>query len=405
MTTVHAFTGDQMVLDGPHRKGDLRRARAAAVNIVPNSTGAAKAIGLVIPELNGKLIGSAQRVPVPTGSTTILVAVVKGKDVTVEGINAAMKAASSASFGYTEEPLVSSDIIGITYGSLFDATQTMVTKIDDDTYQVQVVSWYDNENSYNIGSAELDSVVSRSIREIDLNWASGSVTVKPYNGDQLILRESEGNSEAKRLRWKVENGKLTIHECKSGLFIKESLKKTLELLIPEGLTALDKLECDSASATLQIEDLTVTELSVDTASGNVTLKNCRAEMMDVDAASADFHAENCTLGEVSVDSASGSATLSGSICTVDMDTVSGRLSVETSVTPREVSMEAVSGSCTLVLPKDAGFTLKQDGVSSKVNVEGFTVSMQDKTYICGDGAAEISFEGVSGDVTIRAAEK
>ena len=148
MTTVHAFTGDQMVLDGPHRKGDLRRARAAAVNIVPNSTGAAKAIGLVIPELNGKLIGSAQRVPVPTGSTTILVAVVKGKDITVEGINAAMKAASSASFGYTEEQLVSSDIIGITYGSLFDATQTMVAKIDDDTYQVQVVAWYDNENSY-----------------------------------------------------------------------------------------------------------------------------------------------------------------------------------------------------------------------------------------------------------------
>ncbi len=148
MTTVHAFTGDQMVLDGPHRKGDLRRARAAAVNIVPNSTGAAKAIGLVIPELNGKLIGSAQRVPVPTGSTTLLVAVVKGKDITKEGINAAMKAASSASFGYTEEQLVSSDIIGITEGSLFDATQTMVAKIDDDTYQVQVVSWYDNENSY-----------------------------------------------------------------------------------------------------------------------------------------------------------------------------------------------------------------------------------------------------------------
>ena len=135
MTTVHAFTGDQMVLDGPHRKGDLRRARAAAVNIVPNSTGAAKAIGLVIPELNGKLIGSAQRVPVPTGSTTLLVAVVKGENVTVVGINAAM-------------PLVSSDIIGITYGSLFDATQTMVTEIGDGLYQVQVVSWYDNENSY-----------------------------------------------------------------------------------------------------------------------------------------------------------------------------------------------------------------------------------------------------------------
>ena len=148
MTTVHAYTGDQMILDGPHRKGDLRRARAGAANIVPNSTGAAKAIGLVIPELNGKLIGSAQRVPVPTGSTTILVAVVKGKDVTVDSINAAMKAASSASFGYNTDPIVSSDVIGITYGSLFDATQTMVTKIDDDTYQVQVVSWYDNENSY-----------------------------------------------------------------------------------------------------------------------------------------------------------------------------------------------------------------------------------------------------------------
>ncbi|MGN0468791.1 MAG: type I glyceraldehyde-3-phosphate dehydrogenase [Acutalibacteraceae bacterium] len=148
MTTVHAYTGDQMILDGPQRKGDLRRARAGAQNIVPNSTGAAKAIGLVIPELNGKLIGSAQRVPVPTGSTTILVAVVKGKDVTPDSINAAMKAAASESFGYNEDQIVSSDVIGMRYGSLFDATQTMVTKIDDDTYQVQVVSWYDNENSY-----------------------------------------------------------------------------------------------------------------------------------------------------------------------------------------------------------------------------------------------------------------
>ena len=148
MTTVHAYTGDQMILDGPHRKGDLRRARAGAQNIVPNSTGAAKAIGLVIPELNGKLIGSAQRVPTCTGSTTILVAVVKGTDVTVESVNAAMKAASSASFGYNEEDIVSSDVIGMRYGSLFDATQTMVAKIDEETYQVQVVAWYDNENSY-----------------------------------------------------------------------------------------------------------------------------------------------------------------------------------------------------------------------------------------------------------------
>ena len=148
MSTIHAYTGDQMILDGPHRKGDLRRARAGAANIVPNSTGAAKAIGLVIPELNGKLIGAAQRVPTPTGSTTLLHAVVKGTDVTVEGINAAMKAAANESFGYTEEKLVSSDIVGMRFGSLFDANQTMVAKIDEDTYQVQVVSWYDNENSY-----------------------------------------------------------------------------------------------------------------------------------------------------------------------------------------------------------------------------------------------------------------
>ena len=148
MSTIHAYTGDQMILDGPHRKGDLRRARAGAANIVPNSTGAAKAIGLVIPELNGKLIGSAQRVPVPTGSTTILTAVVKGADVTKEGINAAMKAAASESFGYNEDQIVSSDVIGMRYGSLFDATQTMVSKVGDDLYQVQVVSWYDNENSY-----------------------------------------------------------------------------------------------------------------------------------------------------------------------------------------------------------------------------------------------------------------
>ena len=148
MSTIHAYTGDQMILDGPHRKGDLRRARAGAANIVPNSTGAAKAIGLVIPELNGKLIGSAQRVPVTTGSTTILTAVVKGHDVTVEGINAAMKAAASESFGYNEDSIVSSDVIGMRYGSLFDATQTMVAKVGEDLYQVQVVSWYDNENSY-----------------------------------------------------------------------------------------------------------------------------------------------------------------------------------------------------------------------------------------------------------------
>ena len=147
MSSIHAYTGDQMILDGPHRKGDLRRARAGAANIVPNSTGAAKAIGLVIPELNGKLIGSAQRVPVPTGSTTILTAVVEG-EVTVDQINAAMKAAASESFGYNEEPIVSSDVIGMRYGSLFDSTQTMVMPLGNGLSEVQVVAWYDNENSY-----------------------------------------------------------------------------------------------------------------------------------------------------------------------------------------------------------------------------------------------------------------
>ena len=150
MTTIHAYTGDQMLLDGPHRKGYLRRARAGAVNIVPNSTGAAKAIGLVIPELSGRLIGSAQRVPVPSGSITILDATLKDEteSVSVEGINAAMKAAASQSFGYTEEELVSSDIIGMEYGSLFDATQTLAQRCGTKIYEVRVVAWYDNENSY-----------------------------------------------------------------------------------------------------------------------------------------------------------------------------------------------------------------------------------------------------------------
>ena len=150
MTTIHAYTGDQMILDGPHKKGDLRRARAGAINIVPNSTGAAKAIGLVIPELDGRLIGSAQRVPVASGSITILDATLKDEteSVTVEGINAAMKAAANESFGYTEEELVSSDVIGMEYGSLFDATQTLAQRCGTKIYEVRVVSWYDNENSY-----------------------------------------------------------------------------------------------------------------------------------------------------------------------------------------------------------------------------------------------------------------
>ena len=150
MTTIHAYTGDQMILDGPHKKNNFRRARAGAINIVPNSTGAAKAIGLVIPELDGKLKGSAQRVPVPTGSTTILTAVLKDstETVTLEGVNNAMKAAASESFGYNEEEIVSSDIIGMSYGSLFDATQTFVERSGTGVFEVQVVSWYDNEMSY-----------------------------------------------------------------------------------------------------------------------------------------------------------------------------------------------------------------------------------------------------------------
>lgn len=146
MTTIHAYTNDQNTLDGPHKKGDLRRARAAAENIVPNTTGAAKAIGLVIPELAGKLDGAAQRVPVCTGSITELVCVLD-KNTSVEEVNAAMKAASNESFGYTEEPLVSSDIVGISYGSLFDATLTKVMEVNGKQL-VKTVAWYDNEMSY-----------------------------------------------------------------------------------------------------------------------------------------------------------------------------------------------------------------------------------------------------------------
>ena len=150
MTTIHAYTGDQMILDGPHRKGDFRRARAGAMNIVPNSTGAAKAIGLVIPELAGKLIGSAQRVPVPSGSITILDATLKDEteSVSVEGLNEAMKKEANESFGYTEEQIVSSDVIGMSYGSLFDATQTLAQRCGTKIYEVRVVAWYDNEMSY-----------------------------------------------------------------------------------------------------------------------------------------------------------------------------------------------------------------------------------------------------------------
>ena len=150
MTTIHAYTGDQMILDGPHRKGDFRRARAGAVNIVPNSTGAAKAIGLVIPELAGKLIGSAQRVPVPSGSITILDPTLKDETetVSVEGLNEAMKKEANESFGYTEEQIVSSDVIGMSYGSLFDATQTLAQRCGTKIYEVRVVAWYDNEMSY-----------------------------------------------------------------------------------------------------------------------------------------------------------------------------------------------------------------------------------------------------------------
>lgn len=150
MTTIHAYTGDQMLLDGPHRKGDLRRARSGAVNIVPTSSGAASAIGLVIPELDGKLIGSAQRVPVPSGSITILDATLKDEtdSVSVEGINRAMKEASNESFGYNEEEIVSSDVIGMSYGSLFDATETLAQKCGTHIYEVRIVAWYDNEMSY-----------------------------------------------------------------------------------------------------------------------------------------------------------------------------------------------------------------------------------------------------------------
>ena len=191
MATIHAYTGDQMILDGPQRKGDKRRSRAGAVNIVPNSTGAAKAIGLVIPELNGKLIGAAQRVPVPTGSTTLLFAVVESdKEVTVDSINAAMKAASDPeTFGYNEDQIVSTDIVGMTYGSLFDATQTMVQDLGDGQYLVQVVSWYDNENSYT-------SQMVRTIKYFE-KFVAYSGTFPASRGREAPIASARGADEAR----------------------------------------------------------------------------------------------------------------------------------------------------------------------------------------------------------------
>lgn len=257
-----------------------------------------------------------------------------------------------------------------------------------------------DESNYSIGSAELTDTV----REIDLNWASGNVTVKAYDGTTVVLRETERSAASERLRWKLENGKLTVHEHKSGLSVK-TLNKSLELLIPEKQAkTLAKLEVDGASARVYLENLTVQELEIDTASGNVELQGCETQKLGIDSASGDCKTTDCVLGEFSMDSASGSAKLHGSVRELNMDTASGNLTVETDKTPEKVEVDTVSGDTLLTLPADASFTLKQSGVSGDVKIEGFAATVSGKTYVCGDGSAEFKFESVSGDVTVRAAQ-
>lgn len=257
-----------------------------------------------------------------------------------------------------------------------------------------------DESDYSIGSTEL----TETVREIDLNWASGNVTVKPYTGTTVILRETERSAASERLRWKLENGKLTIHEHKSGLSVK-TLNKSLELLLPEGQAkTLAKLEIDGASARVVLEGLTVQEIGIDTASGNAELKNCEVQKLDVDSASGNCKTTDCVIGEFSMDSASGSANLQGSVREMEMDTASGALTAQLRATPEKIDVDTVSGDVVLTLPADAGFTLKQSSVSGEVKIEGFAASINGKTYLCGNGTSEFKFESVSGDFTVRAAE-
>lgn len=255
-----------------------------------------------------------------------------------------------------------------------------------------------DESDYSIGSTELTDTV----REIDLNWTSGDVTVKSYTGTTVVVRETERSAASERLRWKLENGKLTIHEHKSGLSVK-SLDKSLELLLPEKQAkALVKIEIDGASARAVLENLNVQEVELDTASGNSELKNCEIRKLDVDSASGDCKVTDCRIDEFSMDSTSGAASLKGSVRELEMDTASGNLTAELTAAPEKMKVDSVSGDVEVRLPSDAGFTLKLSSVSGDVRIDGFAASISGKTYVCGDGASEFDFESVSGDVTVRA---
>lgn len=299
-------------------------------------------------------------------------------------------------------------LIGILAGAL--VTKDVFTSLGDvsDAFPLVVsLGEYYNDAEYAAGEKGTDdhaeTQVTGAVREIEIHWASGSVSVKPYEGDTIVLRETTMSREADRLRWKLRDGKLEIRERKSGAVTK-SLRKTLEILLPVALAdSLEKVELDLTSAEAYAEHLAVREMELDTASGNITLTKCSIGKLDVDSASGSCTAEGCTIEEVSMDSASGNANITGSIRRVNMDTASGRLTLVSDITPQKIEVDAVSGDCDLTIPADAGFTLKQDGVSSRLNIEGFAFRKQDKEYVCGDGAAEFSVEAVSGDVTIRAA--
>ena len=262
---------------------------------------------------------------------------------------------------------------------------------------------YKDGESYSTGSARL----TEQVRELEIHWPYGSVTVQPYEGSEVVIREAEPQNESLRLRYRLANGKLTVYEFKSGYRIgpTDAGQKSLEVLFPaQQASSLRKIEISGASSGIHVEAVEAEKMELDTASGNVAVRNCKIGELEVDSASGGCLVEDSVLGGFSVGSASGAAKLTGSVREVEMDSTSGGLTIHTKTAPRKVEFETISGDCELFLPVDTGFTVEKDGISSDLNIEGFAVMTVGKNIVCGDGAAEFSFDCVSGDVTIRAAQ-
>ena len=263
---------------------------------------------------------------------------------------------------------------------------------------------YKDGESYSTGSARL----TEQVRELEIHWPYGSVTVQPYEGSEVVIREAEPQNESLRLRYRLANGKLTVYEFKSGYRIgpTDAGQKSLEVLFPaQQASSLWKIEISGASSGIHVEAVEAEKMELDTASGNVAVRNCKIGELEVDSASGGCLVEDSVLGGFSVGSASGAAKLTGSVREVEMDSTSGGLTIHTKTAPRKVEFETISGDCELFLPVDTGFTVEKDGISSDLNIEGFAVMTVGKNIVCGDGAAEFSFDCVSGDVTIRAVQE